>query len=71
MPLQELQARLRSIVFERQTWELRRAKEAAHLHEYYTQTQQQLMGPAEHRAHVRCPMLSTLRLGFCEQPSTH
>ena len=53
MSSQELQARLRSTVFERQTWELRRAKEAAHLHQYYTQTQQQFMGPAEHRAHVR------------------
>ena len=45
------------MVFDRQTWELRRAKEQAHLHEYYVQNQELQAASADRRAHVRSSTL--------------
>ena len=50
---QELQAKLRAVVFDRRTWELRRAKDQAHLHQYYVQDHEVAPVHDDSRAHVR------------------
>ncbi len=53
MAAQELQAKLRAVVFDRRTWELRRAKDQAHLHQYYVQDHEIAPLHDDRRAHVR------------------
>ena len=60
-PPQELQAKLRTVVFDRRTWELRRAKDQAHLHRYYVQDHELAPAPDDRRAHVRSATLSMYR----------
>jgi len=50
---QELQAKLRTVVFDRRTWELRRAKDQAHLHQYYVRDHEIAPVHDDRRAHVR------------------